>query len=307
VSSLRSQAGFTLIELLVTMLITSIVFGATLSVLDVFQKDNRLDQIRAETQDSARSAMDRVARELRNVAAPSTEASGALELAETYALTFQTIDSSSTPSENNVTNSMRVHYCLADATPTNEVLYRQVKRWKTKSAPTLSTSTACPDATNGSYESTSRLVEHVVNRVGGQSRALFTYGPSTATTVAQIISVEPTLYINANPEAKPGSRSGESQLTSSISLRNQNRPPSAAFTAVQTGTSRTVQLNASESTDPDGLALTYKWWDNGTKLPTTAQQYVTGAEAEGTKHTFKLEVTDPGGLKSETSRELTIQ
>jgi hypothetical protein len=34
---------------------------------------------------------------------------------------------------------------------------------------------------------------------------------------------------------------------------------------------------------------------------------VTEAEKEGTKHTFKLEVTDPGGLKSESSRELTIQ
>jgi prepilin-type N-terminal cleavage/methylation domain-containing protein len=304
---MRSQAGFTLIELLVTMLITSIVFGATLSVLDVFQRDNRLDQVRAETQDSARTAMDRIARELRNVAAPSTEASGALELAEAFAITFQTIDSSSTPSESNATNAMRVHYCLADATPTNEILYRQLKRWTTKSAPTLPTSTACPDTTNGDYESTSRLVEHVVNRVGGQSRSLFTYGPTSATTVAQIISVEPTLYINVNPTAKPREATGESQLTSSVSLRNQNRPPSAAFTAVQTGTSRTVQLNASESTDPDGLALTYKWWDNGTKLPSTAQQYVTEAETEGTKHTFKLEVTDPGGLKSETSKELTIQ
>jgi prepilin-type N-terminal cleavage/methylation domain-containing protein len=303
VSSVRSQAGFTLIELLVTMLITSIVFGATLSLLDVFQRDNRLDQIRAETQDTARTAMDRMARELRNVAAPSTEASGALELAESYALTFQTIDSSSTPSQNNLTNVMRVHYCLADTTSTNEVLYKQVKRWKTKSAPTLPTSTECPDTTNGDYESSSRLVEHVVNRVGGQSRALFTYGPTTATTVGQIISVEPTLYI----DVKPGSKPGESQLTSSVSLRNQNRPPSAVFTAVQTGPERTVQLNASESTDPDGLALTYKWWDNGTKLPTTAQQYVTEAEKEGTKHTFKLEVTDPGGLKSESSREVTIQ
>jgi prepilin-type N-terminal cleavage/methylation domain-containing protein len=303
VSSVRSEGGFTLVELLVTMLITSIIFGATLSVLDIFQKNNRLDQLRAETQDNARNTMDRMARELRNVAAPSTEAAGALEQAESYSLTFQTIDSSSTAPGENATDDMRVRYCLADASPTNEILYKQVRRWKTAAVPTLPSTSACPDTNTSDYESTSRLVEHVVNRIGGQNRVLFTYGPSSATTVAGIVSVEPTLYIDSNP----GSRPGESQLTSSIALRNQNRPPAAAFTAIQQGTTRVVELNASESVDPDGLALTYKWWDNGTKLNTTAQQYKTEEEAEKSKHVFKLEVTDPGGLKSETSRELTIK
>jgi prepilin-type N-terminal cleavage/methylation domain-containing protein len=304
VSSPRSEAGFTLVELLVTMLITSIVFGATLSVLDIFQKNNRLDLVRAETQDNARNTMDRLARELRNVAAPSTEAAGALEQAESYSLTFQTIDSSSTAPELNATDNMRVRYCLADATPTNEVLYKQVKRWKTKEAPTLPTATACPNPSANDYDSTTRLVEHIVNRVGGQTtRPLFTYGPSTASTVAGIVSVEPTLYI----DTKPGSRPGESQLTSLIALRNENRPPTAVFSAVQLGSTRVVELNASESVDPDGLALTYKWWDNGSKLNTTAQQYKTVGQVEGSKHLFKLEVTDPGGLKSETSKELTIK
>jgi prepilin-type N-terminal cleavage/methylation domain-containing protein len=303
VSQAHSEAGFTLIELLVAMAISTVVFGATLSVLDVFQKNNRLDQIRVETQDNARNTMDRLARELRNVAAPSTEAAGALEQAESYALTFQTIDNSSAIPEFNSTDDMRVHYCLADATPTNEILYKQVKRWKTKEAPALPASTECPDATPNDYDSTTRLVEHIVNRVGGQNRALFTFGPSTAKTVAGIVSVEPTLYIDSNPGSKPG----ESQLTSSIALRNQNRPPTASFTAIQQGSTRVVELNASESVDPDGLALTYKWWDNGTKLNTTAQQYKTSEEVEKSKHIFKLEVTDPGGLKSESSRELTIK
>jgi prepilin-type N-terminal cleavage/methylation domain-containing protein len=303
VSSLRAEAGFTLIELLVTMLITSIVFGATLAVLDTFQKNNRLDQLRSETQDNARNSMDRLARELRNVAAPSTEAAGALELAESYALTFQTIDSSSAAPEKNATDNMRVRYCLADATPTNEILYKQVERWKTKAVPALPTTTACPDTNKADYESTTRLVEHVVNRIGAQERALFTYGPSTAKTVASIVSVEPTLYLDSNP----GSRPGESQLTSSVALRNQNRPPTAAFTAIQQGATRIVELNASESVDPDGLALTYKWSDNGTKLNSTAQQYKTAEETLGSTHVFKLEVTDPGGLKSETTREVKIK
>ena len=297
-SPARSEAGFTLIELLVTMLITSIVFGATLSVFDVFQKDNRLNQLRAETQDTARTTMDRMSRELRNVAAPSSEAAGALEQAKNYSLTFQTTNSVSSPQVN-----MRVRYCLSNKVPTNEVLYRQVRTWQAGSAvPALAVSSSCPDVA-GNYESTSRLVEHVVNRVGGQSRPLFTYGPSTASTVAEIVSVEPTLYIDLNPGTKPG----ESQLTSSIALRNENRPPTAAFTAIQQGSKRVVELNASESSDPDGLALTYKWWEDGAKLSSTGQQITTAEETAGTKHAFKLEVTDPGGLKSETTKELTIK
>jgi prepilin-type N-terminal cleavage/methylation domain-containing protein len=298
---MRSQNGFTLIELLVTMLITTIVFGATLSVLDVFQKNNRLDQQRSETQDNARSAMDRLAHELRDVAAPSVESSGALEAAESYSIVFQTIDTSRLPSGENPTNAMRVRYCLDDSTATNEVLWQQTVRWTSKAAPNLSGTTTCPDPSSSHWESSTRLVEHVVNRIGGQSRALFTYGPASATLVSQIISVEPTLYIDINPGVKPG----ETQLTSSVSLRNENRQPTAAFSAVKQG-AKLVQLNASESTDPDGLALTYKWWDNGVKLFTTAQSYLTGEETSGS-HVFTLQVTDPGGLKSEAKKTVTIE
>jgi prepilin-type N-terminal cleavage/methylation domain-containing protein len=302
VISPRAQEGFTLIELLVTMLITSIVFGATLSVLDVFQKNNRLDQQRSETQDNARNAMDRLARDLRNVAAPSVESSGALEAAESYSVVFQTIDTAQLAGGENTTNAMRVRYCLDDSTTTNEILWRQVERWSSKTAPTLSNTTTCPDPSAAHWESSTRLVEHLVNRNGGQNRPAFVYGPSSATLVSQIVSVEPTLYIDLNPGAKPG----ETQLTSSVSLRNENRQPIASFTATEVG-KYAVQLNASESSDPDGLALTYKWWDNGTKLSTTAQQYQTEALQFGSKQTFKLQVTDPGGLKSETEKTVEIK
>src|SRR5579872_4859089 len=55
----RDEDGFTLVELLVAMAITAIVFGATLTVLDVFQSNNRFDQLRNENQDNARTAIDR--------------------------------------------------------------------------------------------------------------------------------------------------------------------------------------------------------------------------------------------------------
>lgn len=300
----RVEDGFTLIELLVTMTITVIIFGATLAVLDVFQNDNRFQQLRNETQDNARNSMDRLARELRNVAAPSTKAAGALELAESYSLTFETIDA--TPkagTSENRTNAMRVRYCLNNSNPSNEVLWKQVRRWTSETTPPVPTATACPDLSAGDWESSSQLVQHVTNRIGGQNRPLFAYGPPGATLVAQITTVAPTLFLDLNPGARPG----ESQLTSAISLRNENRPPTAAFTAVQGGTlGRHVLLNASESVDPDGLALSYKWWDGASLLSTTAEQYETLPLEAGSKHTFKLEVTDPGGLKSSTEKAVTI-
>ena len=304
-SQARSQHGFTLIELVVTMALGVVVFGATLSVLDLFQNDHRIDQVRNETQDSARTAIDRLARELRNVSAPSVKEAGALEQAKRYSLTFQTINS--TPAskgelEGNVTNAMRVRYCLNNSDPDNEILWRETMRWKTETAPPLPTATACPDLNASDWEKTEQLVQHITNRVGGQTRPLYVYGPAGATLPSQITSVEPTIYIDPNPGTQPG----ETQITSAIYLRNQNRTPIASFTATQVGKHH-VYLNASESVDPNGLALSYQWWDNGSQLSTTAQQYETPELKEGSTHTFKLEVKNPGGLSSVSEQQFEVK
>jgi prepilin-type N-terminal cleavage/methylation domain-containing protein len=299
----RGEHGFTLVELLVAMAIAVVVFGATLTALDAFQSQSRSGLLRNEAQDDARNAIDRVARELRNVAAPMTGSSGALEQAGSYSVTFQTIDPSPLPKETkNASNAMRVRYCLNDATPSNEVLWRQVKRWTSAEAPALPSSTSCPDLTANDWDSSAQLAQHVTNENGGQSRSAFVYGPLGASEVSQITTVEPNLLIDVNP----GHRPGETQLTSGISLRNVNRQPIAAFTATQVNGH--VQLNASESRDPGGLALTYQWWDGATALPAnSAQQYYTGELASGSSHTFKLEVTNPGGLSNSISHTVIMK
>jgi prepilin-type N-terminal cleavage/methylation domain-containing protein len=300
-SRARANHGFTLIELLVAMTLTVIVFGATLSVLDVFQNDNRYELLRNEVQDNARTSIDRLARELRNVAAPTTLEAGALEQAKRYSLTFQTINSTPTSESEfreNRTNAMRVRYCLNDTNPNNEVLLRETQHWTTKTPPELPISTACPDAAD--WGKTEVLVEHITNRIGGQTRELFAYGPPGALLPASITSVEVTVYTDLTP----GRKGSERQLTSTIYLRNQNRTPIASFTATQVGTA--VDLNASESVDPNGLALSYKWWDNGTLLKTTAQQYEVKEESPGV-HTFKLEVTNPGGLSASTEKPFEVK
>jgi prepilin-type N-terminal cleavage/methylation domain-containing protein len=323
----RDEQGFTLIELLVTMAITTVVFGSTLSILDVFQSNNRFDQLRNENQDTARTTLDRMSRQLRNIVARTTSEGtvpGALEVAEPYEVVFETIDTTKATSEENTANAMRVRYCLDDSKPENEIVWEQVRRWPTKEAPALPTSKSCPDRTKegtseADWNTSTQVVQHVTNRNGGQgdpkneeekNRWLFTY---SAKESPAILSVEANLFLNINPKQ---TRPGESQLTSGVSLRNANRVPVAEFLATEEGNGQ-VRLNASASYDPDGLSLTYKWLDNGEELLTTSQQYETKATCEkaktearfcvGTKQKFKLVVTNPGGLSAYTEKELTIK
>jgi len=290
------------------MVVLTIVFGTTLSVLDVFQSNNRFDQLRNENQDMARTTLDRLSRQLRNIVARTTSSGvvpGALEQAEEYAITFQTIDTTKVSSGENKTNAMRVRYCLNDSNPENEILWEEVRRWEEKEAPELPSSTSCPDLTTGDWDSLTQVVQNVTTRIGGQSRSLFTY---SAKETPEILSVETDLFINIDPKQ---SRPGESQLTSGVSLRNANRRPIAEFTATEEGTNekgeRYVRLNASASYDPDGLSLKYKWWDNGEELPTTSQEYVTKAFTVGSTEAFKLQVTNPGGLSATFEKTVTIK
>jgi prepilin-type N-terminal cleavage/methylation domain-containing protein len=309
----RDERGFTLVELLVAMAITTVVFGATLSVLDVFQSNNRFDQLRNENQDTARTILDRLSRQLRNIVARTTSLGavpGALEQAEEYAITFQTIDNSKATNEK---RTMRVRYCLDDSNPENEILWEEVQHWET-AEPALPSSTSCPDRTSGDWTSLTQVVQHVTNRIGDQgtvkepNRWLFTY---SAKETPEILSIEANLFLNINPKQ---TRPGESQLTSGVSLRNANRVPVAEFTPTVEG-NHEVHLNASASYDPDGLSLTYKWWDNGEELLTTSQQYETKVTCETTKEAgfcapttqkFRLKVTNPGGLSAEAEETVKI-
>jgi prepilin-type N-terminal cleavage/methylation domain-containing protein len=295
-SRARAEHGFTLIELLVTMTITTIIFGATLSVLDVFQRNNVVDQQRNEVQDNARNTMDQVTRQLRNVAAPSAGSPGALLVTSEYSVIFDTVDSTSSFAwGENKSQTMMVRYCLNDENPENEVIWFQAKRWKTLKGEAAPASTTCPDL-GGSWESSRQVVQHVTNRVGGEKRPMFVYSAATA---PQTASMEIDMFL----DLRPGHRPGETQLTSGVGLRNGNRPPIAAFTATQIN--EFIRLDASASNDPDGLALTYKWFKDGAAMTSTAQ-VVEAKETKGA-HTYELEVTDPGGLTEKSKETVTIK
>lgn len=296
------EDAFTIVEVLVAMALALVVMGASMSAFDIFQTDQGYARRRNETQDAARTTMDRLARQLRNVIAPNVEEAGALEAveAEGYSLRFETIDTSS-EAETSATHVMRVRYCLEDSNPEDETLWEQTQQWTKAETPEVPTETNCPEQSEGKpaggWTTMRRVVEHVTNRIGTEQRRVFTYSSSE---LPQIITVKTDLYLNVDPRNRPG----ESRLTSAVALRNANRKPVAKFNVTSENGSTRYRLNASESYDPGGLALTYKWWIDGEEQTSTSQIYQTELKEPKTVYTIKLQVTNPGGLSETYEQEV---
>jgi type II secretory pathway pseudopilin PulG len=294
------EGGFTLPELLVTTAITVLVFGLVMTSLDVFARSNRTDQLRNEAQDQARSAIDRLTAELRNVAAPSKGAAGALEEAGAYSVMFQTVSSGQVFGGENKSNQMRVRYCLDASTPSSETLWREAQTWTTASAPSAPATSQCPSAVPA-WSVKARLASNVTNKIS-TSRPLFYYDASEASKVK---SVQADVFINIDPtHAHPG----ETELRDAVQLRNSLAAPIASFTLTQAG-SHQVLLNGSSSRDPNGQALSYQWYiDENAVAGATTQQYETRAgELTAGSHKFKLTVTNTAGLTNSAEQTVVVQ
>jgi prepilin-type N-terminal cleavage/methylation domain-containing protein len=278
------EDGFSLVELLIAMSIMVIVLLATMMALDTFGTASRRNQDLSDALDRARGALDTIAREMRNATAYQTSAnatqSGVLR-ATGYDLVVKTVDPAGGSSAGNSYGVQTIRYCL---NTTTGVLFRQRK------ADAVLPATACPDAT----WSGGALAAGIAN---GPSRAPFSYDSSTLSDISQ---VQMDVFVSV-PSAKT---TKETELTSGVFLRNQNRKPTAAFTATP-GPNGHVQLNGSSSIDPEGRLLQYTWLDGTTQLGQTAPvvDYVTTAGS----HTFTLTVTDLGGLTDTTTQTVTVQ
>lgn len=296
---MSDQRGFTLVEMMVAMTISLIVMGAAVLVFTTFIKDNRYDGFRDEAQANAQVMVDRLSRDLRSAASPSSGSAGLLQQALPYDLVFQTV--SAGQATGNPGNQMWVRYCL-DA---NHTLWRQTSLASTTSP--MPDTSACP-STSGSWATSSGApccveLNDVTNGVGPDpTQYLFTYGPPGWTSASQVKQVQVTLFVDRNPGQPPG----PTVVTSGIYLRNELSAPAASFTPTVVGDD--VQLDASASTDPNGQALTYQWYSgpdcSSAKLGTT-QQYDAGNWPSGNQ-AFSLLVTNTGGLSSCATQTVTL-
>jgi len=282
---LSAEDGVTLVEMLVVLMLSLIVMGATLTTFSQFEQTTGTNQRQNDAQDQVRVGIAGLARELRNLASPTDALPEAVVRADPDDLVFQSVSSSAT---------RRVRYCL-DA-PTRRV-WRQVQF-----APFGNPSASlCPDTSWGSQRAS---IEHVVNG----ARPVFSYNAGTLTAITEIGA---SLWIDVDTNAKPA----ETALQTSVFLRNQNRTPSAAFTAAVAGPS--VVLNGSDSADPEGKALEYFWYDGSQTgnlcdpLPDEVPQ--TGCVGAGIVFSYtppaagsrslSLVVRDPAGLTDQAGSQ----
>jgi prepilin-type N-terminal cleavage/methylation domain-containing protein len=297
--------GFTLVELLVAMALATIIFGATLTVLSVMLRQGRESDQQSQAQDTARTVIDRLSVNVRNALAAPNAAPATVERIRPYDLIIQTIDARSPVSAGNPMNVTRVRLCLDATNLTNATLRMQTQRWTTVLPPALPTGDACP-ATG--WTETQIVASNLINRRPGRERAMFGCWPADpgtpdgCPTTLGIRSIRTSLVVDTDPVDVRGER----ELSGTVFLRNANRAPVAAFSVSQA--SGYVTLNASPSFDPDGENLDYAWFQDDVAIPggTTARQVIPGL-VTGSRPSFKLVVTDRGGLTGQAVRVVTVQ
>ena len=278
---IADERGVTLVQLHDGLVLVLGVMGSTLTTFEQVEPTTETNQRQNDAQDQVRRGVAGLARELRNLASPTDERPEAIVRADPDDLVFQSVNS---------TTTRRVRYCL---NVTQKRIWRQLQ----VEPFTDPSTTSCPDAAWGSQRN---AVENVVNG----SRPVFTYNSTDTTAITEISS---TVWVDVDLGAKPA----ESSLQTSVFLRNQNRSPVADFTATVSGSA--IVLNGSESSDPEGKALEFYWYDeakatNGcTPLPVEVPQ--TGCVGAGIVFNYSppapgvrdmyLVVRDPAGLTSE--------
>lgn len=301
----RAEQGFTLVELLMAMSLMVIMLTAALGTLEQFTVNSNANQVQNQAQDQARTTIDILARQLRNLASPTPVQPQAVEKNDPYDLVFLSVNPVGPAIAPNGTNSRRIRYCLDASSPTNEVLWRQTQTWGSATPPPLPSTASCPDKLGGWNPDARVVATNIVNRSAGQNRPVWYYNSPTLATIS---SIETDLYLDAQPGRKPG----ETRLTTGIFLRNQNRPPTASLTAQATGNGH-VLLNGSSSGDPENQALHYVWYDGAQKVGAgVTLDYVPcpsppGAPCPGSSHTLQLRVFDPAGLEGDATQTVVIR
>jgi type II secretory pathway pseudopilin PulG len=298
---LASEGGFSLVEVLVAMGLMILILGATLTSFNAFEKTNRTNQLQNDNQENVRSAMDQIARELRNHATPTPESPLGIDKATSYDLVFQTVDKTKPAGSQNVRNVRRVRYCLDASDPGNAKLYVQTQTWTTANPPAAKSTATCPDPAWGNQKV---LADQITNQVNAQDRAAFI---ANSGTLADITRMRIDLWVDINPGTQGTDRPGEARLTTGVFFRNQNRAPVATFTGAPTADGH-ILLNASATTDPDNDRMTYVWCDgacNGSNEVGRGLTFAYFPDARGL-NTVGLKVTDTAGLAATATQDINV-
>jgi type II secretory pathway pseudopilin PulG len=306
---MRREDGFTLVELMVAATLMIVIMGVTLTAFERFQINSNANQALNDSQEAARVAVDKMARELRNGAAPAKNSNLGIGRALGEDFIFQAVDDTGASGSSNVRHAQWVRYCLDASVPSDEKIYRQTYTWTGATAPAVPFGSVCPDSSVGTKQ---LLASHVVNSLATPATAMFGFEPAlpaspTATDYAQVQHVAIDVLVNSDTKRQLKA----SRLTSGVYLRNQTVPPLAAFDTPTVSGSGRVYLNGSASTDPLGSKLDYLWCDTtGGAACTTANAIGQGVTMEydapsGTR-AITLLVTSGSGETDTATQSVTV-
>ena len=290
---LRREGGFTMVELMLVCFISLIVFGATLSAWTSLYRSNRAVEHQNDNAESARVALDRAARQLRNLANPTVNAITTIKLATDYDFVFQTSDP----------NKTWVRYCLDTSGANGATL------WESENKNDVSAILGgCP---NTSWARYTAVAEGVTNTLGGLDRNVFTYEcsvnaaatcPASATEYSKITNVGMHLWVDSDVR----DRVSELSVGTGVFLRNQNESPVASVSTPQrlsnVGLPRWI-LNGSGSLDPEGRTLEYFWFEDtppsATQIASTpCTQEFAGTDWRGVTFIKKFSTSEIGQTKT---------
>lgn len=281
---LRDDRGFTLIETLVSSVLLIVVLGATLAILDDVQKSDRTANERADAVGRARTQVDQLAREMRNMASPTYKSPKAIDRAQGNDVIFQAVDPSGPAAALNGANVRRVRYCLDTSNPNAGELWFMSQTWDDEPPP-VPTTTAC-GAGAGGWSDAQSVAGNIVNAARGAPVFRF-----DSTTLTDVHHVQATLWVDTDP----GRGAAATSLTTGVYLRNQNASPTASFTVTRTG-GRRLLLNGSASADPEGEQLDFQWFDGQDKVGSGATFTYDVPGTGASVRSISLKVYDPAQL-----------
>lgn len=288
----RKEAGFALVELLVAMSIITVVVMATVSAFAAFNKNERINRLHNESTDEARLAIERMASQLRNLASPNDNVPESVEKAEPFDLVFLTVDAVKPVGSLNARNIKRVRYCVGPVANGKAKLIRMEQTWQVQDPPPSFSTASCSDTNSGGWEVTAVAATDLTNTAMETPVPIFTYTPGPS-PLEDITAIRADVTVDTNPGESPAAVS----LGSGVFLRNQNRKPVAACTAVATGNGRQIALNGSASEDPEGFNLKgYEWYVNGGTTQVADGVVAIYEAPTGGSYSFELKVEDQGGL-----------
>ena len=296
IERLRSESGFTLIELLLAMSLMLVVMGATLNTLDNGGRNQRVNADRNDAVEQARSSIDTIVRQLRNLASPSAATPNAIDRATATDFAFRTFDP----------NKRIVRYCLqtpvGSPTPVTGVATNLIQMLSNLSA--AGSYADCNLQSTTGWSSKKIVARNIVNqRVSTNASDIFSYNGSPITNTSTVTNVRILLRVDINSQTKAPD---EVRLASGAALRNQNQAPTAKF-VVTTPTpgpgNRRFLLNAAGSFDPENHNLIFTWYlGHGTNYTLDSSTFVGNGptvdytipqnRGAGTDYYFTLVVSD---------------